>query len=198
LYSSHNSIIALGRHIGIELRLVLQLQLVECFFEVLVIDADDDVAEHVDQTAVRVIREPLVAGGVGQADDRLVVQTEVQNGVHHAGHRSRGARANGDQQRILQIAELLAEFLLERRHCLLDIVHQGFGELLAVFVVQSAALGRDRESRRHRQADAGHFRQICPFTAQQLLLAAISLAACLAKVIGQLAARRSRSFLRHA
>ena len=47
----------------------------------------------------------------GQTFNSLVVQTEVQDGVHHAGHGSASAGTNGHQQRVLWIAELLADDL---------------------------------------------------------------------------------------
>ena len=122
---------ALGRHVGVELGLVLRLDLVERLFEMLVIDAHHHVAEHVDQAAVGVVGEPLVARRLGQALDRLVVQAQVQDRVHHAGHRRRGAGAHRNQQRVLVVAELLAELLFEHGDVLVDLVHQRFRELPA-------------------------------------------------------------------
>ena len=74
------------------LALYFFLILSKACFEVLVVDAAHDVAEHVDQPAVGVVGEPLVAGRVGEADDRLVVQAEVEDRVHHARHRARPRR----------------------------------------------------------------------------------------------------------
>jgi hypothetical protein len=65
---------------------VLGLDLVEGGLEVLVLDAHDDIAEHVDQAAVGVVGEAAVAGLLGEALDGLVVEPEVEDGVHHAGH----------------------------------------------------------------------------------------------------------------
>ena len=55
-----------------------------------------------------------VPGGRGQALDRDLVEPEVEDGVHHPGHRDRGARADGDEERVARVAEALARALLER------------------------------------------------------------------------------------
>jgi hypothetical protein len=62
--------------------------------------AQHDVAEHVQQAAVGVQQEPLVGGvgGDGGAQD-VVVQAQVQHGVHHPGHRRRRAAADAHEQR---------------------------------------------------------------------------------------------------
>ena len=73
--------------------------------------------------AVAVVGEAGVAGLLGQALDGGVGQAEVEDGVHHAGHRQRGAGADGDQQRVGRVAELLADLglhLLEGRLDLRD------------------------------------------------------------------------------
>ena len=106
------------------LTLYFFLILSKAVLEVLVVDAHDDVAEHVDQAAIGVVGEPLVAGGVRQAFDDCVVQAEVEDRVHHAGHRGRGAGADGDEQRDLRVAELLARLLLELGDVLAHFVHQ--------------------------------------------------------------------------
>ena len=78
-------------------------------------------------------------------------------------------------KRILCVAELLAEFLFERGDALGDVVHEARRQLAAALVVEIADFGRDREARRHRQADAGHLGQVRTLAAQQLLLRAIAL-----------------------
>ena len=74
----------------------------ELRLERLVRDAEDDVAEHVQQTSIGVERETtfVVRGGTFEhRREHLVVQADVEDGVHHAGHGRRGAAADGDEQR---------------------------------------------------------------------------------------------------
>ncbi len=150
------------------------------------IDAAHHVAVHVDQPAIGVVGKALVAGGIGQADDRLVVQAEVENRVHHARHRDGGAAADRDEQRILRVAEFLAQLFFERGDVGGHVVHQAGGQLAAALVVQVADLGRDRETGRHRQPDAGHLGQVGPLAAEQLLLLAAAFGLRAAEVVDHL------------
>ena len=147
---------------------LLLLHLVDELLEVLLADLHDDVGEHLDESSVAVpsptgiIR--LLCDGV---DDRLV-EAEVEDGVHHAGHGSARARTDGDEQGIFLIAELLAADLLH----LLDVLHDlclDLGiDLPAVLVVLRAGFRGDRETLRHGQTDVGHFREVCALAAEQL------------------------------
>ena len=115
----------------------------------------DHVAEHLHEAAVGVVGEARVAARVGQALDRLVVQAEVEDRVHHAGHRDRGARAHRHQQRVGRIAEPLADALLERRPgARATCSSQAVGRPAVLAQVGDAGLGGDREAVRHGQADA--------------------------------------------
>ena len=184
---------AFGRHVGVELGLVLDLDLVECRFEIMMVDAHHHVAIHVDQPTIRIVSAPLVAGGVGQPDDRLLVQPQVQDGVHHARHRHGRPGADRDQQWVVDVAELLAGFFFQRFDRLANLRHQTIGQLASAFVVSVADGRGDREARRHRQSNARHFRQIRPLAAQQLLLRAAAVGLGLAEVVSHL----RRSFFCH-
>ena len=63
------------------------------------VDAEHGAAEHLDQPPVGVEREPFAAV-LPQTDHRLVVQAHVEDGLHHPGHRDRGAGADRDEQRV--------------------------------------------------------------------------------------------------
>ena len=66
-----------------------------CFFDVIAFsnrspfDVEHDLREHLDEAAVAVPREALVARLGDEALDRDVVEAEVEHGVHHARHRER-------------------------------------------------------------------------------------------------------------
>ena len=88
----------LGRHLGVRGGAGQLLGRVEEGVELLARELEHDPAVHGDEAAVRVEGEALVAGLLGQALDRAVVEPEVQDGVHHAGHGELGARAHRDQR----------------------------------------------------------------------------------------------------
>ena len=97
----------LGGHVRVLRGTILPLDLVKGLLKVLMIDADDDIAEHVDQSPVGVAGKPLVAGRLGESADRLVVEPQIQDRVHHSRHRNGSATADGDQERVLLVPELL-------------------------------------------------------------------------------------------
>ena len=186
---------SLGIDIGIELDASLLLDLVELVFEIVVLDAHHDVPIHVDQPAVCVVGEPLVARLLREARDGLIIQAEVQHGVHHARHRLGRTGADADEQGRLAAAELLARLLLQPLDRIIHLGHQPLGELAAFFVVAGAGFGRDGEPGRHGQADGDHLREVCALPAEQLLHRRIAVELRLAEVVNHLSRLRRRGVL---
>ena len=71
----------------------------------LAVDVEHDAPVHRDEPAVRVVREPLVVGLLGEPSTESSLRPEVEDGVHHPGHRELGARAHAHEQRIAGVAE---------------------------------------------------------------------------------------------
>ena len=141
-----------GAEIGVEREAVEVLVVVEDVLEHAVVHAEHDVGVHLDEAAVAVVGEALVARFGGQALHRLVVEAEVEDGVHHAGHGGARARAHRDEQRGGNVAEGGADRLADLGQRRFDLLFQAIGQLAAVGVVGGAHLGGDGEARRHRQA----------------------------------------------
>jgi len=118
-----------------------------------------DVAEHVEEAAEGVVGEALAALG-GEAGGDLVVEPEVEHGVHHAWHGHGGAGADGEQERPLRVAEGGAHVLLHELQAVQDLGPQPRREDAPGVLVLLARLRRHREPRRHRQPDARHLRQV--------------------------------------
>ncbi len=127
-----------------------------------------------DEPAVGVPAEALVAGQRDEALEGLLVEAEVEDRVHHARHRELGARADGDEQRVLRVAEALAGALLDLLHGAQDVVPEAGRQLLAAGEVVVAGLGRDREARRGRQAGEGHLGEARALAAEQVLHLAVA------------------------
>jgi hypothetical protein len=144
------------------------LGVVQRIIEEPALDIENGLAEHLDQPPVGVERESLVAGLLRQPQNRLVVEPDVQDGVHHPGHRELPARAHRDQQRVVDLSQRLAHRLLERVEVLADLSLQR-GRLGAVGEIDLARLCGDDEPRRHRQPHPRHLSQIRPFASQQIL-----------------------------
>jgi hypothetical protein len=71
----------------------------------MMIDAEHDVGIHLDEATVGIVGEAPVAGLLGQRLDRGIVEAEIEDGVHHAGHRGPCARTHRDEKRVVGVAE---------------------------------------------------------------------------------------------
>ena len=138
-------------------------------FEQVAVEAHNHVREHLDEAAIAVPREAGVVGVLDEAVNRLVVQTKVQNRVHHAGHRHGGAGTNGNEQRIFGIANALADTLLEVEAILLNGIERAFGPRVIRVCIFHTGLAGDGEARRHGQANEGHFGEVRALAAKDVL-----------------------------
>ncbi len=172
----------LGGELGVELVALLLFDffhaLVEDFAHALAalgLDAfgffHDDVGVHHDQAPVRVVGKAGVAGLGDDALDRLVVQSHVQNRVHHARHGLSRPGPHGHEQGVFPVTEFFPHQFLHPGegggHVRLQFPRVG----PLVLVIVRTDLGRDGEAGRHRQSEVGmtrHFRQVGAFAAQQV------------------------------
>ena len=90
----------LDGHLGVRGRPGQFLGGVEQRVELLAGQFQDDAGVHGDEAPVRVEREALVAGLLGQSLDGLVVEAQVEDGVHHPGHGELRPRAHRHEQRV--------------------------------------------------------------------------------------------------
>ncbi len=148
----------------------LGLQVRERLLEAVPVDARDHLPVHLHEAAVGVEREARVAGRLRESLDRDVVQAEIEDRVHHPGHRDRGAGAHGHEERVVRVAEALAGSLLERRDVLVDLAVQTVGDLAAAGHVGAARVGRDGEACRDRDPELRHLDEPDPLSAEKLAI----------------------------
>ena len=80
---------------------------VEHLLERLLAQIEHHVAVHLHEAAVGVIGESRVRRAGHEPLNRVIVEPEVQDRLHHAGHRNGRAGAHGDEQRVSVVAEPL-------------------------------------------------------------------------------------------
>jgi hypothetical protein len=158
-----------GCQVGVDGDAQTVLVVVQNLFEIVVAQAQHHVGIHGDEAAVAVEGEAAVARQFRQPLDRLVVEAQIQDGVHHPRHRGPRARAHRDQQRVGRVAERLADDALDLLQARGDFGGQVGGIGLAVGIVVDAGLGGDREARRDRQSQRGHLGEVGPLAAEQVL-----------------------------
>ena len=128
----------------------------------------DDIREHLDKAAVGVVGKARIAGLFRKALDGYVIQTEVEDRVHHAGHGGTRARTDGYQQRIRFVAEALALLLLQLGQRLKNLRGDLVRDRLSLRIVIGTRFRRNREALRNRQTQIGHFGEIRALAAEQL------------------------------
>ena len=98
--------------------------------------------------------------------NRVVVEAQVKNRVHHAGHGKRSTRANRHEQRIVSVTKLLAAAVLEV--CLggNDLVERAHGPHVAGTGVFNAGLAGNGKATGDRQADAAHLGKVSALAAK--------------------------------
>src|ERR1700686_1710472 len=131
---------------------------VECLLEECPVDTEPDVAEELDEPPIRVESEPAVVGELRQTLERCRVESEVEDRVHHPGHRELGSAAHADQKWIARIAESLARLLLDVSQRRDDLLPHASGKPLAAGVVRVARLGGDGEPGWDREPCTRHLR----------------------------------------
>ena len=156
-----------GIEIGVELDALVLFLVVEDFLEMAVIHLEHDAGIHLDEAAIGIVSEALVAGELGEALDGLGIETEIEDGVHHARHRGARAGAHETSSGRLAIAEAGVRQLADARESGFD-GRLEIGRIgLAVLVIMGADLGGDGEARRHRQAEIAHLGEIGALAAQE-------------------------------
>ncbi len=158
---------------------------IEYFIEGVFWDVQDDVAEHLDETAVGVGGETSIVAAFRQGLDALIVETEVEDGVHHARHGKFRTRAHAHQQRIFALTQLLALDLLQALKRSIHLALDFRGDAIGPHVFP-ASLGLDGEARRHGQAGVGHFGQASTLAAQIVFHLAVAIGFAAAKGISVL------------
>ena len=158
---------------GVEFDAFLFLHLVDESFEVLLADFHNDVGIHLNETTVAVVCETTVVGLDRETFDDFVIETEVEDGVHHTGHGCACTGTDGNEKRIVERTEFFSDDFFQFADVFHDFGLDSVIDFLAVFVVLSAGFGGDGETLRNRHTEFGHFREVGAFTAEQRASVAI-------------------------
>jgi hypothetical protein len=160
----------------------------ELFFEILdddfegimvfagsLLDAHNDIAVHLEEAAVAVVGKTFVTTAFGEGTYGLVVETEIEDGVHHPWHGVAGAGADGEKEWIDWIAEFFSHGVLDLGDGLIDLPFQGWGVGALVLVKVGADVGTNGEACGNWEANSGHFGEVGPFAPEEGLHLAVSI-----------------------
>ena len=162
----HELLQVLGRKLGIDASACDQACLGQRVLEQVGIDTHNDVGEHLDKAAVAIPGKTRVLRLGDETLNGVVVEAQVEDRVHHAGHGERSARANRHEQRVGGVAELLAAAGLEVGLGGNDLIECAFGPDVAGAGVLDTGLAGNGKTTGNRQADAAHLGKVCALAAK--------------------------------
>ena len=145
-----------------------------------------DVGIHHDQTAISVIDKARVAGLLDHTGQRRRAKADVEDGIHHTGHRTAGTGAAAHQEGILGITEFLAHQGLGGFQRGSDFLLQAGGITATKGIILCTALGRDGESSRDRESQFAHFCQVGTLATEQFAHRAVTFSGLSAKTVHSL------------
>ena len=145
-------------------------------------DLEHDVRVHLQEPPVAVVREALVLRDASQRLHRPVVEPQVQDRVHHPGHRDGAARAHGYEKRVVRASELLARDALEMLDRVGDLLLHAIRHVVRDQVMP-ADFGRDGEPGRHADAQSRHLGQVGALATEEALHPPVAVGLALGKKV---------------
>mmetsp|Transcript_69500 Transcript_69500/g.199313 ORF Transcript_69500/g.199313 Transcript_69500/m.199313 type:complete len:316 (-) Transcript_69500:59-1006(-) len=150
------------------------------------VHTEHHVGVHLNEAPVAVERETPVARPLRQALHCAIIQSQVQDSIHHARHGGACPGANRHQQWVIRVSELLACPGLHQRQSRAHLAQELRGVALALLVPVRAHLGGEGEARRHRQPNTSHLREVRSLAAQQIFHVRASICLALAEIVNPL------------
>ena len=165
-----------GRHIRVPGRAQALLGLVQVGLERLARQTEHDAAVGAQETAVGVEGKAPVPAPLRETQDCPVVQPQIEDRLHHPGHRASRPGSDGNQQRIALVAEAAPDDALQALDAPPELPADGALEsLAAAFQVEIAHRGADDEPGGDGQTDAGHLGEVRAFAAEKGFHAAVAI-----------------------
>ena len=137
-------------------------------FEIIGGHAEHDLAEHLHEATVRVPGEARISALECQTTHGHIVESQVEDRVHHARHREDGTRAHADQERLLWIAKASASTLLERVEPLEDACPESIRPDPFGLHCIDAGLSCDGKTIGHRNSNALHLCDVGSLASEQV------------------------------
>ena len=146
--------------IGIERKRIFKFIIVNNIFKIIVADAHHHIAIHLLKTPIAVPGKARIAGFFGQCSHGDIIETKVEDRIHHARHRGTRTGAHRDQKRIFLVTEHKSHIVRQSLHCRIDFGSQPVRKSPLIRIVESANVAGHGKTRGYAQAYAAHFSQI--------------------------------------
>ena len=140
----------LSPHFGIEFFIVALLVSADLVFKLFALNTQYHVCKHLYEAPVGVVGKAWIVGFPGQARRNVVIEAEVQNGIHHSRHGNRRAGPNREQQRVFRVPEAGAHFFLHQVEGDAVFLLEQYRQPIARFEEFPAGRGGDNKTEGHR------------------------------------------------
>ena len=178
----------LGDALSLLHRTDLQLEGVDVVL-ILGLQSQYHIAVHLYEAAVRVPCEARVIGQLGKSLDSLIIETKIEDGVHHTRHGGRSTGADRDEERISRVAKGTSHECLDLTDICLYVLSERLADILcALGLIGSADLCRDCKSGRHRYAYEVHLGEVGSLTTEEHAHVCATLGLAVAKGVNLLTA----------
>ena len=137
-------------------------------FTFALLHAENDITIHLNKTAIAIPSEALVLGCGSQSQNRLIIQPQIQDGVHHAWHGVTGTGAHCNEEwHALGVTKLAVHDFFHGLHARFHLSLEACWVSALVCIVIGANFGCDCESGRNRKTNAAHLCEIRAFASEQ-------------------------------
>ena len=167
LKALNNLFQVVGSKVRVKTRSLCFLDLVKHSFKKRFGNFHYHIREHLDESAVGIIGKSGIPRLPGKALHGNIGKSQVQDRIHHSGHGRSRAGTDGNQKRILRVAEGLSLLPLQLGERGKDLSLNFFRNLFSIVVVVRTGFRRYGKALRNGKAKIGHLRQIGALSAQK-------------------------------
>ncbi len=141
--------------------------MVNQFLKILLAHFHNNVGVHLDKSSVAVPSPAWVVRLFSNYVYYCLVQSKVQDRVHHTWHGSTCSGTNGYKKRILFISKFLSSNLFHLNDVFVDLSLDLIVDLTVIFIVLCTCFCCNRKSLWYRKTKAGHLSKVCTFSAEE-------------------------------
>ena len=127
-----------------------------------------NIGKHLNKSSVGIISKSGISCLLRESLNGYIVESQIQNGIHHAGHGCSRAGTNRYQERIFRITKFSAVLSLKPFQRVENLALNFFCDLFSTVIIVCAGFCCHCEALGNRQAQIGHFSQIGTFSAEKV------------------------------
>ena len=139
----------------------------------------NNIPKHLNKSPIRIINKSLIALHRGYLRRRphlrnhslntLIIQTQIQNSIHHPRQTNSRTTPNRNQQRITNITQPLTALFFKLPQLLTNLLLNLFRQLLIILIKRITSFSRNRKPLRNRQTNRSHLSKIRTLPTKDIL-----------------------------